>query len=164
MAQEYYPLTLERAKDQGFRWRTEEEKTHAITIPATNLPDHIKDAPATILQETIGCLHDGGCNEKCTQAFRLTPDELAFYKQYNLALPRLCPNCRHFRRLRQRNPFKLWTRGCHCNGTQSSNNTYTNSSTHAHGTAPCTNTFETPYSPERPEIVYCESCYQTEVA
>jgi hypothetical protein len=27
----------------------------------------------------------------------------------------------------------------------------------------CQNEFETPYAPARPEIVYCEQCYQTEV-
>jgi hypothetical protein len=27
----------------------------------------------------------------------------------------------------------------------------------------CNNTFETSYAPERPEIVYCERCYQGEV-
>jgi hypothetical protein len=28
----------------------------------------------------------------------------------------------------------------------------------------CQNKFETTYSPERPEIVYCEQCYQESVA
>ena len=31
------------------------------------------------------------------------------------------------------------------------------------GGGKCTNEFETSYAPERPEIVYCESCYQKEV-
>ncbi len=31
-------------------------------------------------------------------------------------------------------------------------------------TKQCPNEFETSYAPERPEIVYCEKCYQQEVA
>jgi len=27
----------------------------------------------------------------------------------------------------------------------------------------CTNEFETPYAPDRPEIVYCEECYNKEI-
>ncbi|KKP59766.1 MAG: hypothetical protein UR55_C0020G0001, partial [Candidatus Nomurabacteria bacterium GW2011_GWF1_34_20] len=52
-------------------------------------------------------------------------------------------NCRHYERLSQRNPMKLWHRSCMKEG--------------------CTNEFETSYAPERSEIVYCEKCYQQEV-
>lgn len=27
----------------------------------------------------------------------------------------------------------------------------------------CQNEFETSYSPDRPEIIYCEKCYQQEI-
>jgi hypothetical protein len=27
----------------------------------------------------------------------------------------------------------------------------------------CNNTFETTYAPDRPEIVYCDGCYKSEV-
>lgn len=32
-----------------------------------------------------------------------------------------------------------------------------------HGNIPCPNEFQTSYAPDRPEIVYCEACYQAEV-
>ncbi len=64
------------------------------------------------------------------------------YKKNTIPLPLLCPNCRHAERLTHRNPPKLWHRQC----------------------AKCTNEFETSYAPDRPEIIYCESCYQQEVA
>jgi len=32
----------------------------------------------------------------------------------NLPIPHLCPNCRHYQRLKQRNPLKLWHRQCMC--------------------------------------------------
>ena len=76
-------------------------------------------------------------------AFRILPEDLKFYRRMNLPLPRLCPNCRHYQRLKQRNPLKLWHRKCMKEG--------------------CTNEFETSYAPNRPEIVYCEKCYQQEV-
>ena len=73
----------------------------------------------------------------------LFKDEFKFYKRMNLPLPRLCPNCRHYERLKQRNPLRLWHRKCMKEG--------------------CQNEFETSYAPDRPEIIYCERCYQQEV-
>jgi hypothetical protein len=81
----------------------------------------------------------------------------------NLPLPRLCPNCRHYQRLKQRNPLKLWKRKCMCRGQTSVNGVYKNTIEHFHGKEPCPNEFETTYAPERPEIVYCEKCYLDEV-
>ena len=34
---------------------------------------------------------------------------------------------------------------------------------HLHGEEKCSAQFETSYSPDRPEIVYCENCYKQEV-
>lgn len=55
-----------------------------------------------------------------------------------------CQNCRHYSRFAWRNPAKLWHRKCMKPG--------------------CTNEFETSYAPDRPEIIYCEGCYNNEVA
>jgi hypothetical protein len=41
---------------------------------------------------------------------------------------------------------------------------YKNTATHFHGAEPSANEFETTYAPERPEIVYCEQCYNAEIA
>jgi len=48
--------------------------------------------------------------------------------------------------------MKLWHRQCMCDKTS-----------HQHGEARCQVEFETSYAPERPEIIYCEKCYQKEV-
>ena len=98
-------------------------------------------------------MHKGDCNEQCTEAFKILPEELQFYKRNNLALPRLCPNCRHYQRLQKRNPLKLWHRSCMCEKTKHAN----------HLDIRCPSEFETSYAPDRPEIVYCEKCYQQEV-
>ncbi len=143
IAQEYFPLTKQQAQEQGYLWKDPEPRNYQITIKSQDLPDNIKDVEDSILKEIIGCAHQGRCNEQCTEAFRIIPQELAFYRRMNLPLPRLCPNCRHYQRLKQRNPLKLWKRQCMAPG--------------------CPNTFETSYAPDRPEIVYCEACYLKEV-
>ena len=82
----------------------------------------------------------------------------------NLALPRLCPNCRHYGRREKLNPPKLWHRYCQCAGDTSENGIYENLAVHhLHVKESCPNEFETSYSPDRSEIVYCEKCYQQEV-
>ena len=80
-------------------------------------------------------------------------------------MPRLCPNCRHCERFAKRSPMTLYKSKCQCAGAESDNGLYKNIANHqAHESQKhCTNEFETPYSPERNEIVYCESCYQKEV-
>ena len=163
IAQEYFPLIKEQAREQGYVWRDPESRQYEITLFAKDLPDHIQDAKDGILKETISCTHEGKCNEQCTTAFKIIPQELEFYRKMGLPLPRLCPNCRHYQRLKQRNPLKLWHRRCTCAGEKSDNGIYENQTAHFHGSSHCPNEFETSYAPERPEIVYCEQCYQNEV-
>lgn len=163
IAQEYFPLTAEEAEKRGYRWKQPEEKAYAITKQPDDLSDHIRDIQDSIIKETIACLHQGACNEQCTTAFRMIPQELAFYRRMNLPIPRLCPNCRHHQRLKQRNPMKLWHRVCTCGGAESGNAAYKNQAQHFHGSAHCPNEFETSYAPDRSEIVYCEQCYQAEI-
>ena len=54
--------------------------------------------------------------------------------------------------------MKLWHRTCMCKGTNDKGNTVD----HGHD-GKCLNEFETPYAPDRSEIIYCEKCYQKEV-
>jgi len=163
IAQEYFPLTKAQALEKGYRWRDPETKHYTVTKKPDELPDNIKDVDDSILNEVIGCAHEGKCNEQCTTAFKIIPQELQFYKRMSLPLPRLCPNCRHYQRLKQRNPLNLWHRICTCVGAKSDNGVYTNTISHFHGADHCPNEFETSYAPDRPEIVYCENCYNSEV-
>src|SRR3989338_3170990 len=165
IAQEYFPLTKEEALAKGYSWKDPEARNYQITLKTEDLPDHIKDVKDSILEEIIGCEHEQKCNEQCTQAFKIIPQELAFLRKMNLPLPRLCPNCRHYQRIKQRNPLKLWHRKCQCTGETSEYEVYQNTADHIHHTKdqPCQNEFETTYAPERPEIVYCEECYLREV-
>ena len=93
------------------------------------------------------------CNE-CGKNFRLTQMETEFYKRMGLPIPHKDFECRHQNRMRKRNPRALWKRECMCEQANHMNHT---------GSA-CENKFETSYSPERKETVYCEQCYQQEIS
>jgi len=142
-AHDNFPLKKEEAIKKGYPWKEQDEKSYNITIESADLPDSILDANDDILTQVIKCPNDGNQVYQCTTAYRVMPEELNFLRQKKLPLPRYCPNCRHYQRLKYRNPPKLWHRKCMHEG--------------------CSNEFETSYAPDRPEIVYCESCYQKEV-
>jgi len=138
--QEVFPISKEEALSMGYRWRDREERDYKVTMKRNDIPGNIKEVEDSILEQIIEC---NNYSDSCTVAFKITQDELQFYKQMNLPLPKNCSNCRHEKRLKIRNPLKLWHRQCMKEG--------------------CNNEFETSYAPYRPEIVYCESCYQNEV-
>ena len=143
VAQDYFPLEKEDAEKIGFTWKDSEIRNYKPTITAKSLPDNIKNVSDNILNEIIECEHQGSCKDRCTTAFKIIKNELIFYKRFNIPVPHLCYGCRHYGRLKRRNPMKLWHRSCMKKG--------------------CTNEFETSYAPERQELIYCEQCYQHEV-
>jgi len=143
VAQEYYPITKEKAIERDYGWRDSEPKNYNITIDSKNLPDNIDEVKDDIVNEVVGCEHSGQCHEQCFTAFKIIPMELNFYRRFKIPLPRLCPSCRHGQRLSLKNPLRLWHRKCMKEG--------------------CVNEFETSYAPDRKETVYCEQCYQAEV-
>ena len=146
VAQEYFPLNKREVVSKGYKWKESEDKNYQVTIEAKDLPDHIDDVDDSILKEVIGCNTNKSDREQvsCTTAFKVIPKELEFYKKMNIPLPRYCPNCRHHQRLENRNSPKLYKRVCMKEG--------------------CNTEFKTTYAPDCSEIVYCEKCYQNEVA
>jgi hypothetical protein len=137
VAQDYYPLIKEEALQQKYRWQDDIPMTIGKeTLNIKDLPDSIKDAKDDILNQILSCIN-------CQRNYRIVPDEFSYLKDFNLPIPRECPQCRMTTRREMRLPFKLWHRKCMKEG--------------------CSNEFETSYAPERPEIVYCEKCYQQEV-
>ncbi len=135
-AQLYYPRTKEQALKEGSSWDENEIPVVQAkkTIPANALPDNSKDIPDDVSHWAIIC-------EVTAKPFRITPQELAFYRTQNLPIPRRSPDQRHLDRLAQRNPRKLWSRIC----------------------GSCGKPIQTTYAPNRPEKVYCEECYLKEV-
>jgi len=142
LAFEDFPMTKEQALAEGYRWKDPEEKDYKITLQPELIPDHIKDVTDDILRESIGCVHGGECSCRCTTAFKIIKQELDFYRAHNIPIPRLCHNCRHVNRIKNKRLMKLWDRTC----------------------SKCGTGIQTSYAPERPEIVYCEACYNQEVA
>lgn len=157
-ANEYFPMSQKEVEAQGYSW-TEVDQYRGVypaTIKASQIPEFVKDATDSILKEIIEC-------QLCKKSYRIIKQEFDFYKNQNIALPHECPECRYRRRFVQRNSFQLFRRRCQCAGTQSENGDYGNAATHLHEKACCPNEFWTSYSHNRPEIVYCEQCYNAEV-
>jgi hypothetical protein len=154
VAQEYAQLEKNEALGQGFQWKDGARKNYQPTIRTEDMPDTIKDASDSITKEVIECAHKGLCEDQCTTAFKITPDEFALYQRLGMPLPTLCFNCRHAKRIYSRNPRALWKRSCSCTQKEHAN----------HRDTDCAIEFQTSYSPDRKEIVYCEACYQQEVA
>jgi len=130
-----FPLTKDEAIVQDYKWEDTQRGTYGKgTIKS--IPDGISDIDFDVSKEIFTCI-------QCEKNFRVIANEYLFYKKLDIPLPRICPDCRHERRFVSRGPNKLWHRSCMKEG--------------------CSNQFETSYSPDRPEIIYCESCYQNEV-
>jgi hypothetical protein len=136
-ANEQFPLSKDEALKQGFSWEDMERGTYGKeTKKLIDMPESFEKIDFDVTKEIFIC-------ESCSKNYKVIPNEFLFYKKLNVPLPRFCPDCRHYRRMKSRGPNKLWHRSCMNKG--------------------CTNQFETSYSPERPEIIYCEKCYQNEV-
>src|SRR3989344_4424637 len=160
VAQDHFLLTEQEARKRNFNWRGKLQMTVGKeTLQTDEIPDGIADINDTILNEILMCI-------ECKRNYRIVSQELQFYRKLAIPLPRRCFYCRHRTRVNFRNPFKLWHRACHCAGEKSENGVYANTGTHpSHPKGePCPNEFETSYAPERPEIVYCEQCYNAEIA
>jgi hypothetical protein len=153
---DFTDLDEEKSEAFGLIWRETKTAEYKTTIQAKDLPDNIKDAGENITKEIIACAG-------CERAYRIIPTEFTFYKTYSIPIPRKCHNCRFKDRVAFRNLPKWYPGKCKCGGLASANGMYQNTAEHPHGAEPCPNTFETTYAPDRPEIIYCEKCYQQEV-
>lgn len=94
------------------------------------------DYGENLMKEIFAC-------ENCGKNYRLIQREIGFYKKMNLSIPDKCSNCRHERRMKERNPRVLWDTICKKCGVK----------------------IKTSYRPEDQKIykLYCEKCYQAEV-
>ena len=151
VAQDFMPVSEEEAKQNNFRWENQATRSYNVTIKNNNIPGSLLEIDDSIYNEILECKHAEEDRPFCTKAYKIVSQELIFYRRFNLSLPDECPNCRHYARVLKRQPLKLWHRQCMCDKK------------HTHHEGTCPNEFETSYAPDRPEMVYCESCYQQEV-
>lgn len=95
-----------------------------------SIPETIQEVGDEVLREILVC---GSCGAN----YKIASQELRFYRMHALPLPSWCFHCRHLERFQARLPRQLWSRKCDN----------------------CQLGIETAYSPNRPEQVYCETCY-----
>jgi len=133
--QDMLPLTKEVAVAEGYAWRDTSAREFITTKSAADLPQDISEVDDSIIKEVIQC-------KDCKRAYRIIVSELQFLRRMKLPAPRICVSCRQARRAALINPPQYYDRQC----------------------AKCGEEIKTSYAPERPEIVYCESCYQQETA
>ncbi len=131
VAQDFFPLAKTEAESLGLRWYEKEQEQLSSNY---QIADSIHGVEDDILSQMLVC-------EKSGRGYKIIPQELKFYKQLQIPIPRFAPEIRNKMRFAARNPRRLWDRDC----------------------AKCQAAIQTSYSPDRPEIVYCEQCYLKEV-
>ncbi len=137
MAHEYFPFSRKEAEKKGYKWWDKLQiTTGKETLKPEDISDSILDVKDSILNEILYCI-------ECRRNYKIVENELIFYRKCSIPIPRKCFYCRNNWRINFKNPTKLWHHKCMKGG--------------------CGNEFSTSYTPERPEIVYCESCYNKEV-
>ena len=85
-----YPLSKEDALSLGYRWLDEE----IMPIPEIRdpLPCSIEEVPDAITEDPLVCSESG-------KSYRITKQELAFYRKLGIPLPDTCPDVRHRERM-----------------------------------------------------------------
>lgn len=138
-AMDFFPIDKEEAGKMGYKWKEKEKINYNTTINSADLPETISEVGDSILNEVIEC----GEKDKfySVGAYKITQNELAFYRRMDLPLPRVCFDVRHTERFKMRPPLTLQERIC----------------------SKCSISIETAYDESRTPIIYCEKCYQQEV-
>ena len=142
VANDYYPLKEESVKANDWLWKGKEEKDYQIQ--KYKVYRDIQKVYEDICEAVLAC-------KDCRRNYKIILPELKFYKQENLPIPKHCPDCRHLQRMAMRTSRSLWHRQCMCTKTS-----------HGHE-GRCQQEFETAYSPDGKEMVYCEHCYNKEI-
>lgn len=131
VASDYFPMDSNSSKALGFNWREEENKSIS-EIKEIEVPDQILQLPPDTTSLTLTC-------SSTKKPFKVTAQEIKFYREQNIAVPNLSPTARHQNREQLRNPREFVSSKC----------------------STCQTSIVTNVLPER--IVLCEACYQKEV-
>lgn len=141
VARDFFPISQQEALHMWYNWREETNRSSYIGTPY--IPVSISQYNEKIVSQEQAEKNISECLAwvmECRETkknFKITKSELFFYIHYHIEIPRLHPDERYKKRLAKRLPRKLWDRTCYH----------------------CWVIISTTYSPDRPEIVYCESCY-----
>lgn len=132
-AEQYFSLTKEEIEQNGFKYVEPKKPEYKETIQLVEIPDSINDIRDDFTKEILKC--------NCGKFYRIVTGELQLLKRFGIPVPRKCPDCRHMFRMSLLNKPFLYDRNCD----------------------KCAAPVRTSYAPGRPEIIYCEKCYQQEV-
>jgi len=145
--QVYMPLQKDQALAAGYKWEDQLPGTFGKeTIKPNQIPDSIQEIDQSICKEILVCA-------SCKRNYNIVQSELDFYKSQNIPIPRRCPDCRYKARIAQRPARHTENKKCNCG-----------SKSHLHGSSPCPNNFETPFTSKDANKIYCKECYQADVA
>ena len=133
-AYKFFPKTKEEALKDGYTWNEEIENQPEATILGEDLPETIVEVDESILKEIISCT-------TCDRKYKIASLEFDLLRKMNLPLPTRCLKCREDSLFAKLQMPQLYDRLC----------------------LKCKKTIKSSYAPSRPEIVYCEKCYQQEV-
>ncbi len=141
LANDNFPKTKEEALAFGCKWQDNDyslKHDGPFYEPKDDIADYKNDETERqkLLSGILKCEVSG-------KPYKIVPQELAFYLEHNLPVTRKHFDIRFKERLEKRNPRTLYHRQCM--------------------NEDCENKFETTYAPDRPEKVFCESCYQKEL-
>ncbi len=134
-ASKFFPKTKEEALKEGYTWNDEREEQPEATISGSELPETIAEVDESILKEIISCT-------TCDRKYKIASLEFDLLRKMNIPLPARCLKCRENSRFAKLQMPRLHDRTC----------------------AKCGKEIRTSYAPGRPEIIYCEKCYQQEFA
>jgi len=128
-------LPLTKEEALSNGFKLREDDNRTYRSATVSVPDDIADTPDSFTKEILQC-------EQCGKNYQVIKMELGFYKRLGIPVPLRCPLCREKARVAVLNPMDIYERTC----------------------AKCKQPMQSSYAPDRQEIVYCESCYNAEVA
>ncbi len=129
---EFFPTAISLFPSAKLNQPSDHQAGMAIKTES-NIPDSIPNIQDDIVQYPLAC-------NTCYRSYLILKQELAFYRAQNIPLPRHCFICRQKNRTSSLLPRKLYSRRCD----------------------KCQIALSSPYAPDRPEIIFCTQCYQTE--
>ncbi|MFH1909627.1 MAG: hypothetical protein ABIJ72_00325 [bacterium] len=138
LAFDFFPKTKEEASLINAKWQ-DNDYSLKYDGPFYDVKDNIEEYITSeeerqkLLSGILKCATSG-------KPYKIVPQELAFYIEQKVPIPHNHYDVRYKNRFGMRNPKVLYHRECMNAG--------------------CANEFETTYSPDRSEKVYCEKCYQ----
>ncbi len=122
---------LDQASAKALGYKWKNKEPQDYKAQSYTLAERISETGDEVVSQLLAC-------ENCNKNYKLIAQELGFYRRNGLPPPRCCPDCRHLSRMQSRNPLNLFDRNCQN----------------------CNCELQSSYSVARPEIVYCEKCYQ----